>query len=60
MMDAPVNRLTSIIKEMNVQEAAVAAKHLSEEESEDLFYSSDARVLLESFRKLFETLVFAT
>jgi len=60
MMMAPVERLTSILKEMDVREAAVAAKHLSAEESENLFYSSDARILFESFRKLFETLVFAT
>jgi len=45
---------------MNVYEAASAANHLSEEESYDFFYSSDARVLFESFRRLFETLVFAT
>jgi len=60
LMIAPVERLTSILKEMNIDEAAVAANHLSEEESEDLFYSSDARILFESFRNLFETLVFAT
>jgi len=50
LMIAPIVRLTSILKEMNIEEAAVAANHLNAEESEDLFYSSDARILFESFR----------
>ena len=60
MIIAPVKRLTYILKELNLCQATVAYNHLSEEESEDIFYSADARVLFESFRKLFVTLVFAT
>lgn len=60
MMNAPITHLTKILKEMNVYEAVSAANHLCEEESYNLFYSSDARVLFESFRRLFDTLGFAT
>jgi len=60
MMNAPITNLTKILKEANVYEAVSAANHLCEEEINNLFYSSDARVLFESFRRLFDTLGFAT